>query len=65
MRLRTLFRSQYMRADRLNDRIKCNNTGADPIGERRCGDLDTFPRIGVALPVQRKRSADPLLPRAR
>ena len=42
-----------MRADRLNNRIKCNNTGADPIGERRCVDLYTFPRIGGTLPVQR------------
>jgi hypothetical protein len=46
-------RFQYMRADHLNNRIKCNNTGADPIGERRCVDLHTFPRIGGTLPVQR------------
>ena len=45
---------EHVSADRFNDRIERDDAGANPIGQRRHVDVDAFPRISHALPVERQ-----------
>jgi len=44
---------QDMPADQFGERRQARRAGADPISQGRHVELDTFPRIALALPVER------------
>jgi hypothetical protein len=45
---------EHVRADDLDERHQRRGRSADPIGERRDVNLDTLPRIGRALTIERQ-----------